>query len=617
MRHALVLLALTTACNGDDPALDTGEGLLGTGLTDVFPNPLLMDGNTLAIPMDALPVFDGGTPLPVDRFGGWRTGFSPGQTTVFRIEGIDESALPDWRTPTPGESGVLLVDLTDGAFLPAMAELDAHPDAAASPSLMVRPLVTFEPGHHIAVVLTTDAVARPERIDALLSDEPPPSLASIAEGVADVVTKLGEIGVAEPDIAVVTDFYVDTGRMPLEQLLEDVALPTSWALTRVRDADDGDTVAPLTHRAANGSFEFPSVLGDDGLLNIDPTTGTVSENGTATLPLYVHIPESVADAEAGTVPVVLFGHGIFSTSGGYLDTETDGNGVLTILNEMGAIGIGTNWAGLSSDERVTAIGAAQDIGRLPMVCDRLVESNLGARALQRLILDGDLLDDAVFEGNAGQPLAKRDQLLYYGISLGGIEGAVQVASGAPFDAAVLHVGGGMWSTMLERSTQWITFESFLTETYPDPADRQVLYAATQLFWDPVDPVGWMDVFPDDVPTLWQESLGDEQVPNMTTRMLARSIGAPVLAPAATAVYDVQAVEASAAPAVLMAQFDPAVGLPDDVNRPPTPTGAHSIPRTWDGQHVQTQLFLDPDAPGTVIHACGSAVCSANNQGTAE
>ena len=618
MRWSLLIIALAAGCNPDegetDPDVDTGTGLLGTSLVDVFPSPLLMQDGAVSIPLDALPVQEDGTPLPVDRFGGWRSGFSPAQTTVFRLDGVDPNALPDWRSPTPGEGGVILADLTDGRFLPVMAELDAHPDATESPSLLVRPLELLSPGHLVAVVVTTDAVARPDRMDALLRGEPPASLEGVADVLLDAVDTLDTMGMDRETVAAVTVFPVDAGRAPLEQLLVDPPLATDVQLTRIRDANDGDTVAPLTRRVATGRFTVPSYLNDDGLLAIDGQTGVVSQTGTTTRPLYIHIPESVADAPAGTVPVVLFGHGIFSTPSAYLDQDTDANGVLAVLDEMGAIGIATTWAGLSSDDRIAAITAAQDFGRLPAVCDLLVESNVAVRSLQRLILEGDLLDDPVFQGDSGQSLARRGQLMYYGISLGGIEGAVQVASGAPFDAAVLHVGGGMWSTMLERSTQWVLFEGFLVDLNPDPADRQVLYAASQLFWDPVDPVGWMDVFPTDVPTLWQESLGDEQVPNMTTRALVRSIDAPVLSPTATEVWGVQTVTADQAPDVLMAQFDPGRPLPADVNRPPDATGAHSIPRTWVGQHIQTEAFLDPDAPGTVVHACGEAVCSSSNTG---
>ncbi len=613
----LALLVLLVGCTNDDSDTGVGgdgEGLLGTRMVDVFPNPLLMDGGSLSIPLDALPVMADGTPLPVDRFGGWRTGFSPGQTTVFELDGVNEDSLPDWRTPTPGQGGVILADLTTGEFLPVMAELDAHPDAT-QPVLLARPLVTLTPGHRVAVVVTTDALPRPERVERTLSDDPPSALTDIADELQDAVAQLVEMGLAEEDVAVITTFPIDSGRQPLEQLLGTVALPSSWTLDRVRTNDGEVRIAPRTWRAAAGSYDTPNVIGEDNFLRIDPVSGVVSAQGTGSHSLYIHIPESVSDAAPGTVPVVMFGHGIFSSPEAYLDGDDDSNGVLAILDEMGAIGIATRWDGLSTDDRITAVAAAQDFGTLPSVCDRLLDTNLSVRALQELILTGDLLDDPVFQGESGQSLPRRGQLGYYGISLGGIEGAVQVASGAPFDAAVLHVGGGMWSTMLERSTQWPTFELFLLDTYPNPADRQLLYAASQLFWDPVDPVGWMDVWPDDVPVLWQESLGDEQVPNMTTRLLARSIDAPLVGVPVELPWQFATLQTpTLAGATGIAQFDPERALPADENRPPAATGAHSTPRVWPGQNLQTMTFLDPDVPGVVVSGCGTLPCSSSNPG---
>ena len=441
-------------------------------------------------------------------------------------------------------------------------------------------------------------------------DPPPASLADYAEHFRGLVDDLVGLGLAADDIAVATDFPVALGREPLEQVLAEAPLPTAFVLDEVREGDD---LPPRSFRAAEGTFTAPTWVGDDGFLAMDPATGTLTATGTRDYPLYVHIPASVADAPAGSVPVLLFGHGLFASPEGYLDDPTDSSAVLALLDDMGAIGIATHWEGLASDQRVDAIGAAVDFGRLPIVPDRVVQSNGAVRSLQRLIREGDLFDDAVFQGSQGQLLADPDHFVYYGISLGGIEGAVQVASGAPFDAAVLHVGGGMWTTMLERSTQWPVFEVVLTDHVPDPAERQLLYAVSQLFWDPVDPVAWVGDGMGDVPTLWQESLGDEQVANLTTRVLARTAGAPLLQPPVESVWGLDPLSGPADDVPLaLAQFDAEVGVPADVNRPPEASGAHSIPRTFATTALQTATFLAADTLGRVVHPCGDAPCTASN-----
>ena len=64
---------------------------------------------------------------------------------------------------------------------------------------------------------------------------------------------------------------------------------------------------------------------------------------------------------------------------------------------------------------------------------------------------------------------------------------------------------------------------------PEPADRQLMYSVSQLWWDPVDPATYAAELTE-LPMLYQYSLGDEQVPNLTTEALARSIELPLLTP---------------------------------------------------------------------------------------
>jgi len=203
--------------------------------------------------------------------------------------------------------------------------------------------------------------------------------------------------------------------------------------------------------------------------------------------------------------------------------------------------------------------------------------------------------------------------VYYGISLGGIEGAVSLAADPPYDAVVLHVGGASWSTMLERSSNWPLFEALVEATIEDPWQRQVSYAASQLYWDMADPMSFVDDL-SDADFLLQEAIGDEQVPNLTTELLARSIGLPLLTPSATQPFAVQA-ETAPLQGRALAQFDPETALPAMENRPAAVTHAHTEPRLWATTQAQTLHYLDPTDPGEVIHPCGSSPCTASNADT--
>ena len=118
-----------------------------------------------------------------------------------------------------------------------------------------------------------------------------------------------------------------------------------------------------------------------------------------------------------------------------------------LAERAGAILIGTRWRGMTYTDILTAVNVGNDFGQIqnshnyPGVANNV--------ALTRLILEGDLLADPVFEG-----VADTSQVFYYGISLGGIQGATMMANNPYIEHGVLHVGGGVWSTLLERSSHW-------------------------------------------------------------------------------------------------------------------------------------------------------------------
>ena len=101
-----------------------------------------------------------------------------------------------------------------------------------------------------------------------------------------------------------------------------------------------------------------------------------------------------------------------------------------------------------------------------------------------------------------------------------------------------------------RSIHFNRMYQFLSGVYPDTLDQQLLLTFTQMEWDYTDPINFAphlldNPLPGSVKKriLVQESIGDAQVPNMSTRMLVRTIGLPGLA----LVQPVQGVETKSAP----------------------------------------------------------------------
>lgn len=604
-----LLLVLLAACNGADdgaPAPSGGEGgLTGDGVLLPYPSRLLLDeqGHHVALPADLLP--HGDTPFDVERVA-WRTGFSPAQIAVARVPNPRPEALPRWDAPVLTGGSVRLIDLTDGVEWPAFAELDANDDE--DPLLVIRPLAAMVPDHTMAVVVTRAAADRPEVFDALLAGNPPEGLEVMLDRTRLLMASLADFGLAEDDVALAWDFPISDGRLPLRTALGGADLPDSHTFTTFRDADEGDTVPDRTWRAAEGTFRVTDFLVDDRAFDLDH--GVARPVGETDAVLYAHIPDSVRDAAPGTVPVMVFGHGFLASPAYYLDDVDDESNLIRLADEGGFIVIGTLWRGLCTPDLVGALEAAGDPGTIHQLTDRLSQGVVNTVSLVRYAAEGDLLDDPFFGG-----LADPDQVFYYGISLGGIHGAVVAAQDLPLRAAALHVPGGFWTTMLRRSSHWATFRGAFDVALTEPHDQQLAVAAFQLYFDPADPALWAQDLTDRT-ILYQESVHDEQVPNIATRAMARSMGLPQLRPMVVPVVGLDPVDAPLpAGSRAYVQFDPGKAAPPDGNEPAPVTNAHTTPRLWDGTMTQVLHFLDPAGPGVVVHACGEGPCTEEHPGT--
>lgn len=587
-----MLLTLLLGCPPPDDSAAPAVGALGAGRINPFPSVELVDDGHLAFTADDLPLMEGGTPWDLERLGR-REGFSVVQPSVVQFAvPIDEASVSGQGAP--GTDGtVRMVDLDSGEAILCFAELDAAEAALASGrrALIVRPLRTLTPGHRVAVVVTS----------GVTSGGAPLELPAPEGHYAELHAELAALG--QDDVVLAWDFPVAAETRTVDGALARLQAPGAVTLTWTREAGGDPAPPPGLWRLAEGSFVGTEFLVDGARMELDGE-GLPVVQGARDVYLMVAVPESVKDAAPGTVPVLIFGHGILSEPEDYLD-EDDPSGLVALANGLGAIVVATKWTGLSDLDQVHAIEVAGDFSRFYEVPEMMAQGVADTASLARLVRDGALLDDPIFAG-----LADRDTVLYFGISLGGIEGATTMANQDVVTRGVFHVGGAAWATMLERSSNWPPFDLVVTRIFPDPWERQVLYATTQLFWDPVDPASHVDRLAEGT-WLWQESIGDEQVPNLTTELLVRSVGVPLGTPAVTTPPELDAAALPLTGAAIT-QFDPEVGLPDPENRPGAKSGAHSIPRLWEGTQAQTAHFL---LTGEVAHYCGEAACSASNPGS--
>ncbi len=610
-RTALFLMSTTLllGCgkDGDLEVFDDSAGLVADGPMNPFPSMHIVADGQLAMVAEDVP--EGPGLFPVERVN-WRTGFSPIQVSTLRLPGMDCSDCPKWKNNTPGEGSVLLVDLTDGVFLPVMAELDAHPDAI-DPMLLVRPQIAVPYGHQVAVVVTTAAIPKQDRFAKLAAGE---TDSAMSDHYVDLMAQLEAVGVSPDTVALAWDYPVGDGTTPTRSALSQLNPPAGWDFPLVRESDLDDALPDGYYRTASGSFQTTDFLTSDGWLDLDTNTGEVRVTGTDSNMLVVAIPDSVKDAPAGSVPIIVYGHGLLSTSEFDLFNASNSWGVLDIANELGMIVVGSRWRGLDGEDFLIAVGAANDLAKMPKLTDNMVQGQADYATLIDLIQQGDVFDDDVFLGAQGQPLVDNSKVYYYGISMGGILGGAVMAQDPGVEAAVFHVGGSSWSTMLERSAAWTQFEMMVDISVPSPANRQLMYAASQLVWDAVDPIAYAEELKT-APILLQESVNDDTVHNITSRMLARSIDLPLLAPSALDLYGVTSVNADLPPGSrALVQYDNEVNAPPNKNRPSPSNGAHGAIVGWWEAQQQAADFLTPGMEGQVNHYCGTAVCARSNRG---
>ena len=608
--RAACLFLLVSGCTSDARNHSPIQQLDRYGPASMFPNEHWMQDGWIEPQISGW--HWGETPIDPERVR-WRTGFSVTQTSVLcwpEVANLDVERLP--REQTPEDQGsVLVIDLTSGRYLRRLAEKDMHPDAEA-PCLLVRPLEAVPDGHELAVVVRNDLMARPSALRELV--EEPWRAPHLAPAYLDLLERLRSLGLASDEVAVAWRFPVDAAQTPLRSARAQRAVDPVWEWDEVRVTGEGEALPDRTFLSARGRFLSRSFLASDGGLVFD-AGGEVLPQGETWADLYVHVSTAAAEAEAGTAPVLLFGHGIFGDPELYLSDPSDPSGLIALAEEGGYVVVGTSWLGLASVDRASLPAIAMDPARIHEIPDRMVQAHTNVAVLLDAI-DAGLLADPVLSGKFGQAVVDPTVVHYYGISLGGIEGAVLHAVEDRLDAVALHVGGAYWSTMLERSSHWSLFEPFVMSAVEDPSARQHLYAYSQLYWDPVDPVGYSQTMRGR-PVLAQVAMGDDQVPNMSSHVLARSAGWGLLTPEADPVPGLSSFGGGYSEGGVMVQFDPHMGRPDNVNRPSPVTGAHVAPRHWAGTRRQLLYFLRPGAEGAVEHFCGDVVCSSTVRGEEE
>jgi hypothetical protein len=274
---------------------------------------------------------------------------------------------------------------------------------------------------------------------------------------------------------------------------------------------------------------------------------------------------------------------------------------------QGFIGVGTDFWGMSEGDIPFFITDlfAKNLQNARAVPERVLQSAFNFTTLGYL-MQGALAAEPQLMNN-GQPLVDPARLYYMGGSQGGIFGGTLMAIFPNIEQGALIVGGGVYSLMVFRSSNWPQFDGLWSGSHDDPVHREFLFSIFQSLWDVVEPATYAGYLANPFEgnpakrILLVESYGDSQVPNISTEMMARTYGLPMSDPG---LYEVYGVPGQAGPIDGSALLQVDTGLtplPPASNVPPgEDNGAHGA--AADSAAVQ-QILFDFVTTGQVVHHC--------------
>jgi hypothetical protein len=561
-----------------------------------------------------LPVSNPGVVFDPVRFNR-RDGFSSATPFIVHFaEGVDMSQLPDSSEASVASSveptsKVQIVDAETGERIPLFAELDVNAQPWERQALLIRPMVRLAPAtrYIIAFIELMDAAGQPllPKPFAALRDRLPlnESLAPLEATYEDMFARLESHGIERESLSLAWEMTTGSDAPLTEHLLHmreiGFAMQDSLGYT-VTAVEEFENDAQRL-RELEISFEVPWFLASDedtALMQFDAAF-LPQTSGTADVSMLVQVPRCAVDATE-PLPVLVFGHGLFG------DATTIRNGLLLELaNRFCHIVIATDWIGLSSADLLNLQILATNINQGYFVTDRLQQAHLNHLMMTRLFKLAMKDDDAL--AIDGQPITDGETFYYFGVSNGGIQGGGFMALTPDVERGVLNVPGGNWNIMMYRSTHFQQLLPLLAAVYPDALDRQMLVAMTQFAWDYTDPITYAphllgDSLPGvpDKQILVQESIGDAQVPNIATRLFARTMGIQAL-PLVEEVYGLDVRDGPLDSAYTQWDSGPNP-LPPTGNTPADDdNGAHDAIRSSEDLQEQLRLFFQPD--GQVVHTC--------------
>jgi hypothetical protein len=566
------------------------------------PDPTTETGARVAFGPTTLPVSDFGIQSSPDLLN-LADGFSPAAGPLTYLPGATATGFAGPNSPGDSlldSSPTIILDADTGERVAHFAELDESQPDDARKAIMLRPTTLLTPGHRYIVAIRNvldenGAPVAPSDVfralrDDTASDEP--SVDARRDLYDDIFAHLEQAGIPRENLQIAWDFTVasrDNATRGLLAMRDEALAEVGHGATYTFDTIQTDPDASIALRI-EGTVNVPLYLDDPGpggrfVLDGD---GMPTRNGTTSYPFVLLVPNS---CRGRSCPIVQYGHGLFGDR-----YSIDQSGYHEAADSFGAVVISMDWIGMSNADVsvIAAAAAGGDISGFASIPDRSQQGMVNLAVALRT-LEGTMAEDSALILD-GVPVVDPTTRYYVGGSQGGIYGATYMAITPDIERGVLVVPGVAYSLMLPRSVYWTDYATpFIVENFDDPRVVQLVLGYVQMLWDHAEPSGYAaaittDPFPD-TPThhvLLMEGIGDHQVPNLSTELLARSIGASMLAPANRELFGLDPVEGPLTDTDALLDFD--YGLPD--------VPAADVPMT-EGDDPHSAVFFEPGAQASM------------------
>jgi len=561
---------------------------------DLLTTPDASTGTGLRLAYDPalLPLNLEGTPFVADELANIYDGFSPNSQIRFAFAAeVDAAGLPGLRDiegSLAADASVVLIDAESGERWPYFIEPDVTAEPGEPVTMFIRPMRRLDFNRRYVVglrglkdksggVIPAPALFRALR-DQLTTDVP--QLEAMRAGHEAVFSALTSAGVKREELQLAWSFTTASA----ERMQRDLVAITPQIEAQAGAGGLGYEISgvevqpnPKLARIIRGTFNVPNCLtGDAGpgaLLQRDPQGMPVCK-GTTKAPFVIAIPQQVWDS-GSPAPFVVYGHGLLGTADQAIGIAEQATGVIVA---------GTDFWGMAEEDVPTiAVALQANFAGAGTLADRLLQSAVNFTTLAYLA-QGDLLQEAEFKSPVDmmQTLIDPGAVHYLGGSQGGIMGKTVVAMAPNLSRGILVVGAGNYSLMVWRSTAFSLLNGLWEGAQPDTQDREFLLAIFQSTFDRVDPIIFKELI--DAPIgggppkrlMLVESMGDCQVPNIATEVMARSMGMSMLGPAVEPVWGLQDAVGEVTEGSVLLQVDTLKGpRPPDTNIPPADdNGAH-------------------------------------------